>query len=199
MSIKLHHPVQWLEKLSGVLKIVKCKLSDQPVALDQAFLALEQILNETRAKDAALWWVGNGGSAAICSHLSQDVLNKLGIRSMNLNDASLITCMANDFGYSKVYEKPLRTLVRDGDMLIAISSSGNSENILSCARLAKEKNMKLVTLSGFSEDNFLWNVKSDISFYLPVDLYGLVEVGHEALLHSVIECMFLNEHKEKLD
>ena len=68
-------------------------------------------------------------------------------------------------------------------MLIGVSSSGNSENILRCAELARERDMKLVTLSAFSEDNLLWKTEADVSFYLPTTLYGHAEVGHVVLEH----------------
>ena len=112
---------------------------------------------------------------------------------MILADAPLLTCMANDFGYAEIYERPLRTLTKKGDMLIAVSSSGNSENILRYARLAREREMKLVTLSAFAEDNPLWQAEADVSFHLPTRLYGHAEVGHEALLHAVLETMMLRE------
>ncbi|MBF0469614.1 MAG: SIS domain-containing protein [Desulfamplus sp.] len=192
----MHNPLQpesWLEELQMVLSRVECRVGNQSVHKEQGFLALEQRLLEVRASDCTVWWVGNGGSAAICSHLSQDMLNKLKLRSMSLNDSSLMTCMSNDFGYANVFKRPLEILANKGDLLIAISSSGNSENIAVCAELARKKGMHLVTLSGFHQNNLLWTGKNDIAFYLPASLYGIVEVGHEALLHAVIETLFLKE------
>jgi D-sedoheptulose 7-phosphate isomerase len=148
---------------------------------------------------ANIWWVGNGGSSAICSHLSQDMLNKLGARSFFLGDVSLMTCMANDFGYENVYFQPLKKLAKPEDLLIAISSSGNSDNILLCAEMALERGMKLITLSGFKDDNRLWNMKSDLSFFVPADLFGLVELTHEAILHGVVESLWLENEASVSD
>ncbi|MEZ7195955.1 SIS domain-containing protein [Pseudodesulfovibrio karagichevae] len=183
-------PSCWLDDLSKIRTTAQCKVNGTAASLDDGYLALGQVFRDVRESGATLWWVGNGGSAAICSHLSQDAMNKLSVRSCHLNDPSLMSCMANDYGYEQVYERPLRTLVRPGDVLIAISSSGNSQNIVSCVELAKRKGMKVVSLSGFAEDNKLWQGESDIAFYLPGTLYGLVEVGHEALLHAAIECLW---------
>lgn len=191
-------PENWLEQLHMVLNRVECLVDHRTVPRKEAFLALERLFIQVRECNGSVWWVGNGGSAAMCSHLSQDMLNKLKIRSMSLNDPSLMTCMSNDFGYENVFRRPLERLADKGDLLIAISSSGNSDNIVACAELAAKKGMHLVTLSGFHGNNRLWTGKSDISFYLPATLYGIVEVGHEALLHAVIESLFLKEQENSL-
>ncbi len=189
-----NNSIKWLEGLNSVLMNTSCKLSGKPTLLEEGFNETEKLLINIRKQNKTVWWIGNGGSAAVCSHLSQDMLNKLNIRSMTLNDVSLLTCMANDFGYTNVYLRPLNNLVQDGDLLIAISSSGKSKNILACAELAHKRNMKLITLSGFEPDNLLLQIKADVSFYLASKLYGHVEVGHEALLHAVIETIWINEN-----
>lgn len=189
-------PLEWLESLANLGKMTRCKVSGRPATLSEGFAAFGDLLHSARERHATAWWVGNGGSCAICSHLAQDVMNKFFMRSMVLSDPSLMTCMANDFGYAEVYARPLARLARPGDMLVAISSSGNSPNILACADLAVRGGLALVTLSAFSEDNRLWNHDADVSMYLPVTLYGLAEVGHEALLHAAVECLFLAENNE---
>ncbi len=190
-------PIDWLKSLGDLHRITRCKVGGQPKELAQAYLAISNLFCATRARQGTIWWVGNGGSCAICSHLAQDVLNKLFIRSQVLSDPSLMTCMANDFGYAEVYARPLRQFARPGDTLVAISSSGNSANILACADLATESGLGLVTLSAFSEDNRLWSHEADISLFLPTTLYGLAEVGHEALLHAAIECQYLAEKENR--
>lgn len=190
-------PLDWLKALGDLHNTTRCKVGGRSTDLAQGYSAIAELLRATRERDATVWWVGNGGSCAICSHLSQDVMNKLSLRSQVLSDPSLMTCMANDFGYAKVYARPLRQLARPGDALVAISSSGNSDNILACAAVAKEMGLGLITLSAFSEDNRLWAHEADISLYLPVTLYGLAEVGHEALMHAAIECQFLAEAEQQ--
>ncbi len=192
-------PMAWLEALGNLRDLTKCKVNGQPAGLPETFATVAALLRDTRERQGTAWWVGNGGSCAICSHLSQDVLNKLEIRSLVLSDPSLMSCMANDFGYAEVYARPLRRFAAAGDMLIAISSSGNSPNILACADLARERGLGLVTLSAFKEDNELWNRESSAAFFLPVEFYGLAEVGHEALLHAAIECQFLAEKEQKVN
>ena len=183
----------WLTDFNLSIDKVVPRIEGKEVSLEQAFNEVMKLLRKLRERDGALWWIGNGGSAAICSHLSQDVMGKLNIRSMAFSDVALLTCCANDFGYSQSYMKPLEKMVRKGDMLIAISSSGNSKNILNAVDFARKKDMPCVTLSGFSEDNLLRKQSSDVDFYLPSNLYGIVEVGHELLLHCLIETMGRNE------
>ena len=188
-------PLDWLKALGEVHRTTRCKVSGNPTELALGYAALADLLRATRERQGTVWWVGNGGSCAICSHLAQDAMNKLRLRSQVLSDPSLMTCMANDFGYTEVYARPLRQLARSGDTLVAISSSGNSENILACAAVAEKMGLGLITLSAFAEDNRLWNHGADVSLYLPVTLYGLAEVGHEALLHAAIECLCLAENE----
>ena len=101
--------------------------------------------------------------------------------------------MANDFGFEEVFAKPLSFFAGENDILIAISSSGNSKNILNAARVAHEKGMKLITLSGFKENNHLWCMDSDAAVLLQSDLYGIVEAGHEVILHGIIETLWLKQ------
>lgn len=186
-------PIEWLKSLGDICCKTKSKVCGAAADLPAAYVAIGDLFRATRARQGTIWWVGNGGSCAICSHLAQDTLNKLAVRSQVLSDASLMTCMANDFGYAEVYARPLRQLARPGDSLVAISSSGNSQNIINCADLATEMGLGLITLSAFDESNKLWNHASDVALFLPLALYGLAEVGHEALLHAAIECQFLAE------
>ncbi len=190
---KSESPIQWLSQLNEAIQSTNCKVRGTETSLTDALLAVQRLLVETRERDSGVWWVGNGGSSALCSHLSQDMLNKLKLRSMVLSDAPLLTCMANDFGYENIYSRPLETLAKSGDLLIAVSSSGQSKNILNCVELAVRKQMSVITLSAFKTDNPLWMQSTDISFYIPCTLYGQIEVGHEAILHSAIETLYFKE------
>ncbi len=188
-------PHEWLRNLHETILSVSCRKYGKSINLDTGFIHAEKIINNIIESDASVWWVGNGGSAAICSHLAQDMLNKLKVKSMFLDNSSLMTCMANDFGYKNVYLHPLKILVQPGDLLIAISSSGNSENITSCVEMALNNNMNVISLSGMNNNNMLWNMKNDLSFFVSSDLYGIVETAHEAILHSLIELLWLKTSK----
>ena len=193
MKSNSHNYSDWLEGLSTSISSTKCRVGTRNATLDEGMDKIAELILSLRISGGNLWWVGNGGSAAICSHLSQDVLNKLSIRSSAITDASLLTCMANDYGYDEIYAHPLGVLLREGDVLIAISSSGESENIIKCANYANDNGVSLITLSAFSPDNKLWSTPSDVSLYLPAGIFGHAEVGHEALLHAVIETTYMSE------
>lgn len=184
-------PTAWIQGLGEVLTGLRCKINGRDEPQEEVFQRAGDLLLDAKRRDATVWWVGNGGSSALCSHLSQDLINKLGIRSHVFNDPALLTCMANDYGYADVYQKPLRTMARQGDLLIAISSSGNSENILRCVELADDIKMAAITLSAFSDQNMLWRRAPDVSFFTPCTLYGHAEIAHGALLHAVIETIWL--------
>ena len=133
-------------------------------------------------------FVGNGGSAGIASHQSVDYWKNGKIKAIAFNDSSLLTCIANDYGYPYVFEKPLQMFAEEGDLLIAISSSGNSENILNGVKAARNKNCSVVTMSGFRSDNKL-SALGDLNFYVPSKdgEYGQVEIIHLALCHNVLD------------
>jgi D-sedoheptulose 7-phosphate isomerase len=133
-----------------------------------------------------LIFVGNGGSAAIASHMATDYSKNGGVRSLALNDGSMLTCLGNDLGYDQVFAKQLELHARAGDLVIAISSSGRSPNILNAVNAARDAKCKVVTLSGFTPDNPL-RALGDINFYLASDRYGFVEIGHLTICHAVLD------------
>ncbi len=183
----------WIAQLFEAVEQTQTRVGGKAVPLAEAERAVQRLLTEARERDGALWWAGNGGSAAICAHLAQDVMGKLNLRSMAFSDAALLTCCANDFGYDQVYVRPLEEMARRGDVLIAISSSGNSDNILNAVDAARRLGLAVVALSGFAPDNRLNRAPAEVSFHLPSALYGVVEVGHELLLHGIIETLALRE------
>ncbi len=130
--------------------------------------------------------VGNGGSAGIASHITVDLWKNGGVKATAFNDSSLLTCIANDFGYKHVFEEPVKIFAERGDVLIAISSSGKSENILRAVSAAKERSCKVITMSGFGQDNPLKKT-GDINFFVPAQGYGYVETVHAAICHALVD------------
>ena len=130
--------------------------------------------------------IGNGGSAAIASHHAIEFLKNGGIRAQALNDLAALTCLSNDLGYANVFSEQLKTQGVPGDMLIAISSSGQSVNILKAAEVARTNRMKIATFSGFQPDNLLRG-RGDVNFYVNSNQYGFVEVAHHALIQAILD------------
>lgn len=135
-----------------------------------------------------LMFIGNGASAAISSHMSTDFSKNVGIRAVAFNDSSLLTCISNDYGYKHVFEKAIEMFADKGDILFAISSSGNSENILSGVQAARTKECKVITLSGFDNNNPL-SYLGDFNFYVPVKSYGHVEIIHHSICHCILDAI----------
>jgi D-sedoheptulose 7-phosphate isomerase len=131
-------------------------------------------------------FIGNGGSAAISSHLAIDMWKNGHIEALAFNDAALLTCISNDCGYENVFAEPLRRFMRPGDTVVAISSSGRSANILNGVAAAHEVGCTVVTLSGFEADNLL-RLQGDVNFHVQSSYYGLVEAAHLAILHSMLD------------
>ena len=130
---------------------------------------------------------GNGGSAAIASHFSVDLTKNARLRCINCNEASLITCFANDYGYEHWVEKAVEFYGEEGDVFIGISSSGSSNNILNGCRAAREKNFsKLITLSGMSADNPLRKM-GDINLWVDSKAYNYIENIHQFWLLAVVD------------
>lgn len=140
----------------------------------------------THDRGNKLIFIGNGGSAGIASHMAIDYSKSGNLRALAMNDASMLTCLGNDYGYEQVFAKQIEFHARPGDLLVALSSSGRSANILNAARAARGMDCTVMTLSGFAPDNPL-RAMGDMNFFLASDSYVFVEVGHMALCHAILE------------
>ncbi len=126
--------------------------------------------------------VGNGGSASIAGHLQNDLAKSVGVRAMALQDFALVTAITNDEGYHRVYADQILQWGDRGDLLIAISSSGESENILEAVDAARARSMRVMRLAGFAVGNALRG-GGEINFYVPDETYGFVELAHGVMVH----------------
>src|SRR5579862_5415146 len=158
---------------------------------------MEEIINaiEVAQKERRqVFVIGNGGSAATASHMMND-LNKgtLGhkgdapwprLRVIALTDnVSLMTAWANDVDYSRIFSEPLKNLAQAGDLLIAISASGNSPNIVAAVEAAKQMGVKVLGLAGFTGGKLA--KLADVCLVVPSDGYGPVEDVHMILDHII--------------
>ena len=130
---------------------------------------------------------GNGGSAAIASHVSVDLTKNAKIRCTNYNEADLITCFANDYGYERWIEKAVDFYADQNDVLILISSSGKSKNMINACKSAKNKKIsKIITLTGHNKDNPLSKL-GDINFWINSKAYNFVENTHQVWLLTICD------------
>lgn len=148
---------------------------------NDAYYKIEQLLNR-----GTIFFVGNGGSAAIASHMAIDYTKNGGYRAMAFNDAAALTCLSNDLSYEDVFSCQIGKWAEIGDIVFAISSSGESPNILKAAEYARRQGCFVVTLSAFKANNRLRRM-GDINFYVPTMEYGFAEITHLAILHSILD------------
>ena len=143
--------------------------------------------------------VGNGGSASIASHASVDFTKVLKIRSVNFNEANLITCFANDYGYENWVSKAFESYGIRGDLAIFISSSGKSKNIIRGCKYAKKLGIYTITFSGFKKNNIL-HKSGHLNFWVNSKKYNHVENVHQIWLLSIIDyikdCNINNRNKK---
>jgi len=150
---------------------------------------LEQVvdlLDDVVAGRGKVLLAGNGGSAAIVNHVTVDLVKAAGIRAVNFNESSLLTCFANDYGYERWVAEAIRSHADPGDLVVLVSSSGESDNILNAASMAVDMGLALVVLSGFAPDNKLRS-QGDVSLWVDSRSYNHVENCHQVWLLAAVD------------
>lgn len=135
---------------------------------------------------AQVFFCGNGGSSAIASHMTADFMKNGGMNTYSLYDHAVMTCMGNDYGYEYIFSKPLNFLLQSADLLITISSSGNSQNIINAINVARQKGASVITFTGFKADNKIRQM-GNINVYVPCEKYGIVESIHNLILQQIVD------------
>jgi D-sedoheptulose 7-phosphate isomerase len=177
----------YLETLAGLVRNTEVTdRAGQALALDHAVDWMRKAAHEAHDGGNKIVFVGNGGSSSIASHLAIDFSKNGGMRAQAFNDAAALTCLGNDLGFENVFAKQIDLHARPGDLVVAISSSGKSPNILAAVAVARDRDCRVVTLSGFGEDNDLRRT-GDVNFYIRAHEYGFVEISHLSLCHAVLD------------
>jgi D-sedoheptulose 7-phosphate isomerase len=177
----------YFSEMSRVCSAARVSDGDgRPMSLQAGFDWFAEAARRAQATGNKMILIGNGGSAAIASHQAIEYLKNGGVRALALNDGASLTALANDFGYANVFAEQLRMLGRRGDMLVAISSSGQSTNILKAVETARAHDMAVATFSGFRPDNLLRG-RGDVNFYVDSTQYGFVEIAHHALIQAILD------------
>ncbi len=154
-------------------------------------MELKKLLVDVRTNRKKIIMAGNGGSAAIASHCAVDFTKCAGVRCVNFNEADLITCFANDYGYERWLEKALSFYADDGDVVILISSSGKSPNMVRAGKYARKRQLKVVTFTGFSPDNPL-KALGNLNIWVTSRAYNVVEMTHQIWLLAVCDLIIGN-------
>lgn len=184
---------QEIDKLSSILHKLSFFVCDDPenveynridegFNIDEGFQTWKEFTIDVRDKKRSIYLVGNGASASMASHFAADLAKNAHLHTEVFSDLSLITAISNDIGYGRVFAEPLQRRAKREDMLVAISSSGASENILNAVESARKIGLKIITLSAMSPHNPL-RLSGHINIYVPARTYGYAETCHAAILH----------------
>ena len=153
---------------------------------NQLLINASEIIKGVRKTGRKIIVIGNGGSAAMASHVAVDLTKAAGCRAITFNESDLLTCFANDYGYEKWVVKALEFYADKGDVVIMISSSGTSPNIVNGANWAKQFGLEIITLSGFSPENPLRKI-GDINLWADSIGYNIVEMTHHIWLVAIVD------------
>jgi len=151
-----------------------------------------QVLQEAKEQGNVVYVIGNGGSAAIAEHAAIDFAKNAGLRALAVSGSPMLTTYSNDYGYENVFKKYIEMFGDKGDVLVAISSSGQSENILKACREACDRGMMVITLSGFKSDNPLKQM-GDINLWIDTKAFGFLEILHGLILHWINDSIIGSE------
>lgn len=154
-----------------------------------------KMFRQVRESRGNVYFIGNGGSAGIAMHMTVDFLKNGKMKTRSMHDAPTLTCLGNDYGYECIFSRQLEIVAEKGDVLVAISSSGNSPNILEAVRMAKDKGCRVITLSGFKPDNKL-RQSGDRNIYVPSMEYGIVESMHNMILQQIVDEIMAADKEE---
>jgi len=191
-EIENHHS-RMMEIIRSAGFTVRGEQVDKDKWVDEVLDIIEHMISSGKR----IFFIGNGASCSIASHFAADFTKNGGIRSYPCNDGTLLTCFSNDFSHEEAYMEIIKRYMDEGDALIAISSSGCSENILNAAQFVSDNfnNNPIITLSGFKQDNPL-RAKGWYNLFLGIEDYGFVESGHAYFLHLLLD-MLIKRHQEE--
>lgn len=180
----------YIEELMDVLKQAQItkKGNDKVLSYEGGIDEIVSVFLHHRKDKTAVFFIGNGGSAAIACHMTADFLKNGRMHTTSLYNASVLTCLGNDYSYEEVFSKQLEMQMHKGDLLVAISSSGNSSNIIRAIDTASEIGGEIITFTGFGSDNKARG-KGDMNVYLPCSKYGIVESVHNLMLQQVVDVL----------
>lgn len=151
-------------------------------------LKCAELLKKCNLYNGKIIFLGNGGSASIASHVSVDLTKNARIRSINFNEPDLITCFANDFGHDNWMKEALKMYSNKNDIVILISSSGKSKNIINAAKWCLQNSLKTITFTGHNKDNPLKSLNNKgMNFWINSKAYNLVELSHLFILLSIVD------------
>lgn len=183
-----NHIEQHLNKF--IQTMINAEFSDNEnlISRENWFFNVLKLFEDIKNKEKKLFFLGNGASASMAAHFSTDFTKNGNIASFSNIEGSFLTCFSNDYSYENAYMEMLKRLMKDGDGLITISSSGSSQNLLTAADYVKEtfKNSPIITFTSFNSQNPL-RKKGNYNLYVKADDYSFAESAHAYYLHLLTD------------
>lgn len=187
----------YIEEIKNLFEKTKVTLKYKKIlSLEEGLNKAREMILKLKKTKKKLIFIGNGGSAAISLHKALDFNFLAKIKALSFSDQVSFTCIGNDFGFENIFTREIETNAEEGDILIAISSSGSSENILLATKTAQQKKCKIITFSGFNEGNPLSQM-GDLNFWVGSRNFNKVEAVHLLLLDCILESLLLKEKQKK--
>lgn len=186
-----------MDKLDRLLNALSFRDgSGREMSVEKGFAGWREMTVRLRKKARTVFLIGNGASASLASHYAADLAKNAHVHTEVFSDLSLITAITNDMGYEWVFAEPLRRRGKRGDMLVAISSSGRSPNILKAVETARKLRVDVVTLSAMRPNNPL-RALGVLNAYVAANVYGLAETCHAAILHHWMDMVDIRQVRSK--
>lgn len=179
---------QYIEELIRKIRETEVwiKGEERCIEYGEGILLLLEKFTEHKKGGSSVFFIGNGGSSAIASHMTADFMKNGGMKTYSLYDNAVTTCMGNDYGYEYIFSRPLEFLLNPNDLLVAISSSGNSRNICNAIEIAGSRDAEVITFTGFRSDNQAKQM-GNVNVYVPSEKYGIVESIHNLVLQQIVD------------
>lgn len=152
----------------------------------------ERVKQVRDENEGLIFFCGNGASATMAEHMSSDWFQNAEVNTCTCSEVAHLTAVSNDFSYEDVFSFRVRRILSANDMMVAISSSGNSSNIVKAIKSAKEKGVFCITITGMKENNIARKL-GDLNFYVSLPTYGLVESAHAVIIHAALD-YFLDKY-----
>ncbi len=149
-------------------------------------IKIKSLFQNTSKEGGKIIFAGNGGSAAMASHVAVDITKNAGIRAVTFNEYDLITTLANDYGYENWISKAIELYHNPKDIIVLISASGQSPNVINAATKSKELGLMVITFSGMSPQNHLRGI-GDINLWVDSNIYNIVEMTHHIWLLAIVD------------
>lgn len=180
---------RYLDELISTLKAVSIRENDSSeMGFEEGMRLLLSLFLTKKREGQTVCFIGNGGSAAIATHMTTDFFKNGSMKVASPFDLATMTCLGNDYGYEHLFSKQVERMMGKGDLLVAISSSGKSPNIVNAIEAAHGNGADVLSFTGFSPDNPA-RAMADYSAYISSGEYGVVESCHNLMLQELVDKM----------